>query len=153
MLDGDAALLERARYQQCAMAVQRLLLAAHQGDAALVRCPHYAPHAVIEQVRFRQASIVDAPVLVVARPVRRPAAQLSAQEHVIYAGPLQRAAENAVVELGIVAAGRRRADVHYFVHAVFAQQIQERFRRVVRVADCENLVLCVVQWSPDVRVR
>ena len=100
------------------MAFQRLFFAAQQGEAAVVGVVDDAPDAVVKGIGGGHPVVAHPAGGIVAGAIRRPAAQLAAQKSVADAQVVQQFGQGIVVEMGGVAAVRRRAHIGHLVHAV-----------------------------------
>ena len=147
MRNGDAAFDEETGHQQGAVTFQRLFFGAEQGDLPLVGGADDAAQAVVKEVGFGDPLVPDAALGVVAGTVGGPAAQLPAQVGVGDADVVQRPLQVFVVEVGSVAAVRGGTDINHFVHAMAHQQVDERLRRVVGMADGEDGALGQAQYA------
>ena len=132
--DVDAAPHQLARDENRPVAVERLLLGAHQRQPVAARAVRHAVQAAAEQGRAGQARVPHAPLLVTPRIVR-PCAQLAAEEHVPDPLRFECARQRLAVELRVEAAVGRGADVGERGDAAGPQQGHECLRRVVGVAD------------------
>ena len=137
MRDIDPLLVERAGDEERPVAVERLLLRAHERDPVPRGTIHDTVQSAPERFRRRDAIVVDTSLLVASRVVRT-AAQLVAQIHIPNPLRLQGLDQRLTVELGIESAVRRRSDIGHRAHSVPAQQPGEHLERVGGVADGEH---------------
>jgi hypothetical protein len=131
MMDGEIRCAQMARNQQSAVAVQRLALGAHEGDAMTRGALAQPVEAVAEGVSRRDLGMADARAL---------AAQLRAKEHIDDAGRAQAFRQRLAVELRIEARIRRRAYIGQRGDPVLAEQIEEALDRMVGMPDGEDVV-------------
>ena len=106
------------------MASERLLLAAHQNDAAFVRVMDETAKRHVESVTFGKAVVVDASVGIIAGGVGGPASELGSRVDVAdrsVGKVAEYLRQSLLVELGGVSAIRGRADIDDFIDVVAGQ--------------------------------
>ena len=125
----DALLMEGTGDEERPVAVERLLLRAHERNPVPRSAIHDAGQSAAERFRRRDAVVADAPVLV-ACGVFGPTTQLVTQVQV--ADPLRTEGlrKRFTVEPGIESAVRRGADIGHRGHVVLPQQREKRLQRV-----------------------
>ena len=132
--------VERLRDEMRPVAVQRLLLRAHERDAML-RGPADDPGDTVPEIaRPGDPFITDMTTLVVQGGICRTPAELTPEVHVMDAPSLERGGKRVPVEVGVEATPGCRAHVGHGGDAVLRQQCQETFQGVVGMADGEDRV-------------
>src|SRR5262249_52146957 len=96
-----------------------------------------AVDAATEQVRTRDARVLDAPLLVAGLVVRT-RAKLPSQEHVLDALRINSLLERLPIELGVEAAIRHRAHIRKRGHAMALQERHECPQGVRGVSDGQH---------------
>ena len=129
------SLFEDARDEEPPVAVEWILLAAHDRDA-IARCHCLEPFdAAQEGLGNGQASVEDVALVIVELVVLRSPAKLLSEEHVPDALALQGRRNGLSGELRRVAGVRLRAHVGDSVDGVEAQELEEDPEAVVRMPD------------------
>jgi hypothetical protein len=139
MNDLDAAVVEDAGHEQAAVAVRRVLLAAHDGEAIVAEAALQPLDARHEELRLGDAPIEDVAVLVVVLVCFRSAAELAPEEAVLDRRVRQRGLECNAIDLRRKAAVLRGADVEEDLDVLLAQEPEEVLEGVAGVADGQEL--------------
>src|SRR3990170_3782637 len=112
-----------------AVALERILLGTHQGDAMLPHPVSNAINALSKQFGSSEPIVLNFAIDITFR-VHTPSTEFSAQEDVNQADSRQRCLEVLAIELWICSAEWRRPDVAYRCHIVASQQCLEVWQRV-----------------------
>ena len=129
---GDAAFDQAAADQDRAVAIERLLLRAHQRDAIVLRTPDHPVDPLAEESGPRHAVVAHLPVLVAGAVVRTPA-ERAAEEQVGDAAGVHVPVEGLAVEVRVEAAVGGRTNVGERRDGVPPQQRDEGLQRMCGV--------------------
>ena len=137
MRDIQATLVERACDEKRPMAVEGLLLGAHEHNTMLRRASYDPLETLTETLRLRYTVVADAPLFVTGGVVRA-TAKLTAEIHVPYTACIECCGKRLAVEVGIETAVGGRSHVGQGGYAVPVQQPDESLQRVVGVPDGQD---------------
>jgi len=125
VFDRDARRHEMPRHEQCAVAVERFLFGAHEGEAARRRFLCDARDALLKERGFRDALIAHL----------APAAEFAPEIEVFDTGFLERAGERVAAKLRMPPAMGHRADIAEHLDLMRAEEFEKARDRVVRMPD------------------
>ena len=135
MLERDAVAGEHPADEQAAVAIGRILFAAHDGNAIHCAILFESSNALAKESRLGDTVVENIPIRVVERISLRAAAQFLAHVAVLDAPALNRALDLRVVEVRHISRKRLGADIHEHLYGMPLQQAEEDVEGMIRVAD------------------
>jgi len=135
MTERHPAVSQDLAYEQPAMTLARLPLAAKQRDPMLSGTAQETPNRRLEPWLLGHAVVASMAVLVVIRLPRWPAAELLSEEEIARAGPAKRRVELLAVEVRSDARERVGPHVDDDLNALSLQELRKVLKRVVGMPD------------------
>jgi hypothetical protein len=111
--------------QESAVTHRRILLTAENGNTVLLHTPPKSLQAYEEERRIRHSAIEHVTFSVIILIPHRPAAQLAAQEHVLYSSMTDAVLKRRSVKLGGITGKRGGPNISQHINVMSTEKVQK----------------------------